>query len=277
MKNGRLGTFVQILILSSSFLILFSQTITKLVKDWSNSQNFSHGFFIPLIGAYMIWHRRRELSGLPLKPNNWGLLVIVAAMILFVVGNIGAELFTMRIAMILTLLGLVVFLFGGPISRRTAVPLCYLILMVPIPGIIWNKLAFPLQLFASACAAQVIDFLGISVLREGNILHLSNLTLEVVDACSGLRSLMSLLALNGAFAYLAPLGVGFKYIVFFSAIPVAVGVNVLRLGITAVLAEVWGAPAAEGFLHEVSGVVTFFTALLIVFLVFSLLSKVENI
>ena len=89
--------------------------------------------------------------------------MIVAAMILFVVGNIGAELFTMRIAMILTLLGLVVFLFGGPISRRTVVPLCYLILMVPIPGIIWNKLAFPLQLFASACAAKVIDFLGVSV------------------------------------------------------------------------------------------------------------------
>ncbi len=268
--------FIEIVLLSAAFAFLYYHTISKLVGDWSTDPNFSHGFLIPFVSGYMIWHNKEKLSLFSLQPYNPGLGVIALGMLIHLLGNIGAELFIMRFSMIVTLFGISLYLFGKQITRIISLPLIYLIIMIPIPAIIWNKIAFPLQMFAADLSSSMIQLIGIPVLREGNVLNLANTSLEVVDACSGLRSLTSLLALSGAFAYIAPIGNIKKWILFFSAIPIAVLVNIFRLTLTAVMATCMGAEAAHGFLHDMSGIIVFVVALAMVYAVFLVALKIES-
>lgn len=267
----------QLATLLLAFGILYAHTIAKLVRDWSIDDNYSHGFLIPFIAAYMVWQRREALSGTKTHADYRGLLVILAGMAMHVVGNLGAELFTMRLSLIVTLWGVVFFLCGGPLTRRMAVPFVYLIFMVPIPAILWNKIAFPLQLFAAGLTAKVVGLIGIPILREGNILHLANTSLEVVDACSGLRSLTSLLALSGAFSFIvSDLRTVSRWVLFLSAVPIAVAVNILRLTVTAILARSIGPEVAHGFMHDASGLFIFVAAFILVYLVSVLLERLEK-
>jgi exosortase len=277
MLNLKKDTFIRLILLFSGFLILFFHTILKLVKDWSSDDNFSHGFLIPFVAAFMVWHKKDILKNTEISPSNIGIIVIIAGMLGHIAGNLGAELFVMRFSMLVVLAGIVIYLSGFKIFKELIVPFAYLILMIPIPSIIWNKIAFPLQLFAAQSAAFITQAAGISVFREGNILHLANTSLEVVDACSGLRSLTSLLALSGAFAFIVPLKNISKWILFFSAVPIAVAVNITRLTLTAAAAVYIGPETAHGFLHDMSGMVIFFAALVLLYLTFLLIEKAEKV
>jgi exosortase len=268
--------YFQLFLLAVSFIIVFYPTIVHMVWDWTHNDNYSHGFLVPFISGFMIWQQREKIADLTISKSNWGIVVIVAGMWIYIVGNIGAELFTSRFAIVVSIYGLVVYFLGWPMSRRITIPILYLIFMIPLPAIIWNKIAFPLQLLAAHLSSVLINYIGIPVLREGNILHLANTSLEVVDACSGLRSLTSLLALSGAFAYISPIRNSSKWFLFFSAFPIAVGVNVLRLTATAIMARYIGPEAADGFLHDFSGILVFLIAFLLLYAFYAVLKKTEN-
>ncbi len=269
--------FFQILILALVFGFLYYKAIAALIFDWSNDPNFSHGFLIPFVALYMVWYKKNELALIPHESSKTGIFIIVLGMLVHIAGNLGAELFLMRFSMIITLSGIIVYYYGFNMFRQVLIPVAYLIIMIPIPAILWNKIAFPLQLFAANISSQSIQLLGIPVFREGNILHLANTSLEVVDACSGLRSLTSLIALTGIFAFLAPIDTFKKWILFFSAIPIAVVVNVIRLTITGAMAAWIGPETAHGFLHDISGLIIFGAALILVYIVFIIEMRIEKI
>jgi len=195
--------YVEFLILSALFIALYYHVIAGMVHDWEVNKNYSHGYLIPFITGYMIWNIRKELLEIEISPNNWGALLILAGTGQLIVAWVGSEYFLQRTSIIVILFGITLFLAGSKFAKKLSIPLLYLIFMIPIPAIIWNKFAFPMKLFASYIAVHVVNAIGISILREGNILYLASTTLEVADACSGIRSLTSLLALSAAFVFLS--------------------------------------------------------------------------
>ncbi len=271
-KGGRVG-FLFLLIIA---LFLYAHVLYELYLDWGVNDDYSHGYFIPIIVLYMVFTLKDELQGLKDKPWNLGLLLLISGLAVLVVGKTGSEFFLQRTSFIFTILGLILFMLGPGHLRILLVPVLYLIFMIPLPAIIWNKIAFPMQLFGSYLTENLISLLGIPVFREGNVLHLAETTLEVVAACSGLRSLMTMFALAGIMAFLASLPRWKKTILFFSAAPIAIVANIVRLTGTALLASFYGSEVAQGFLHDFSGIAVFILGLTLLVCVNNLLSRTQR-
>lgn len=235
------------------FSLLFHEVMTKLVHDWATDDNYSHGFLIVPISLYLAWERRDRLLCAPLAPSALGLIVLVGGIALLITGVLGAELFVTRIALLAVLAGSILYIFGWAHLRLLAFPLALLLLMIPIPSIIFNQIAFPLQLLASRFATDVLSLWGIPVLREGNVIMLAHTTLEVAEACSGIRSLMSLITLGILLGYFTESRLWVRWVLAITTIPMAILANGLRVAGTGILAHYWGAEAAEGFFHTFSG------------------------
>jgi exosortase len=210
--------------------------------------------------VYFAWLRRRELASLPARPHWIGAVVALGSLAVLLAGRLGAELFLARVSLIGLLIGTVVFLYGLGHLRILAFPIAFLLLMIPLPAVVFNQLAFPLQLLASRAGETVLSLSGIPVLREGNILMLPTTTLEVVQACSGIRSLVSLLTLAIILGKLTEPRLWARVVLALLALPVAIAANAARVAGTGLAAE-WISPrAAEGFFHEFSGWVMFIVA-----------------
>jgi exosortase len=242
------------------FFGLYYQIIFYMVNDWYNDSNYSHGFLIPFISAYIIWKNREKISNIKIKSDSLGFLILTFGLVLYILGVTGAEFFTMRFSMIPVMLGIVYCLCGREMTKNVLVPVGFLVCMIPIPAILFNVVAFPLKLFAANIATNVIQFLSIPVVRDGNIIHLTDMTLEVADACSGIRSLMSMIALGVAYAYLFQNNVIKRLILVLFIVPITVTANVARVTGTGILAHYVGQAAAQGFFHEFAGIVVFLVA-----------------
>jgi exosortase D (VPLPA-CTERM-specific) len=242
---------------------LYSRIVPDMVKVWYADENYSHGFLVPLIAGYFISTRWSELKATRVAPSKIGLLLLLCGLLQLLVAWLGSEYFTMRSSLIVLLAGLVLSFFGSAVLRKVSFPLAYLLFMVPIPYIVYDAAAFPLKLFVTRVSVATLKLSGISVLREGNIIMFPSTTLEVADACSGIRSLLSLLALAVAFAFFLQIVPWKRWLLICSAIPIAVCTNAVRVIVTGFLAQYWGAQAAQGFFHEFAGLVVFGMAMVL--------------
>lgn len=248
-------------------LILYLPVIVDLVGEWYNDSNYSHGFLIPLISIYLLWKRRLQVSQtIDVTGDRIGISLLVSSMILFVLANAAAEYFTLRLSLVLALYGTVWYLLGRKTARATWFEIMFLIFMIPLPYVLYNSLAFPMQLLASQVTVKLLNGIGLSAIRQGNIIHLPGYSLEVAEACSGLRSLISLLALGALYAHLTQKGTIRPLILFFSTIPIAIAANIFRIFFTAVGAYIVSKELAEDFLHELSGMMVFVVAFIMLFL-----------
>lgn len=249
------------LLIGLAWLAIYYDVLWRLADDWRVDENYSHGFLIPLVGAYAVWAKKEKLSALPVEPR-WlagGVLMIVSALMLFA-GVLGAELYITRVSLVLSLIALTVYFGGWQWLRQLMFPIGLLFFALPVPNIIFNQIAFPLQLIASDYATRAIKLFGIPALREGNVIELAQMKLQVVEACSGIRSLVSLTALAVVYVYFTETRWWRRIALVVAVIPIAVIANAARVAVTGVLAHHYGIKSAEGFMHGFSGLAVFLVA-----------------
>jgi len=253
---------------------LYHSILYRLVMQWANDPNFSHGFFVPAFAVFVIWQNRSRLRTIPVSPSWWGLPVVIFALLMLLLGVMGVELFTARSSLLFLLAGLILLFRGWPQFRGVLFPWAFLFLMIPLPAIIMNQLTFPLQIFASKLATWCLQTVGTPTLREGNIIILPHISLEVVEACSGIRSLVSLITLATIYGYLLENRNRVRVALALSAVPVAVFANVFRIFVTGELAEHWDPDKAMGFFHEFQGWVVFVVSLLLLFAIHRMINAI---
>jgi exosortase len=275
-RSFSIGSVVQLAAVVVCFAVLYRGVIVKLVSDWATDDNYSHGFLIVPIALFLTWERRAKLMALPLQPSLLGLVLVLGSIAVLAAGSLGAELFLTRVSMIGALAGAIVFLCGWRHLQALVFPVAFLILMVPLPSIVFNKITFPLQMWASQAGELGISALNIPVLREGNIIVLAHAKLEVVEACSGIRSLVSLLTLGIVYAYFIDGRMSVRWLISLSAVPVAIISNAMRITGTGVAAHYYGAGAAEGFFHSFSGWAVFAVAFVAMLAVKQLVVQMAN-
>jgi exosortase len=241
---------------------IYGDVVLGMVRDWWDDPNHSHGFLVPVVSAYLLWERRERVREAIGDGTSAGFVLLLAGLSMLVVGTVGAEDFLRRSSLIPVLAGLVL-LHGGPrLLGVTAFPLAYLLLMIPLPFLVLNAIAFPLQALAARNATWALDVLGVSVFRDGNVIHLAHATLGVTEACSGIRSLVSLIALALAWAALAGAGAWGSALFVAAAVPITIFANAVRVVATGLIGQWFGIRYAEGFFHGFSGWVIFVVAAL---------------
>lgn len=242
-------------------ILCYAPILYRMGVQWATDENMGHGFFVPLVAGFVVWQRRHILATLPLRTNYWGLVLVIWAAVQAIIATLGAELFTARLAFVIALIGVVLFIGGTAWIRALAFPLFLLFFMIPIPAIIYAALTLRLQMLASELGEIMIGWMGIPVLRAGNTLRLPSQTLDIAEACSGIRSLLSLAFLSLVYAYFMDKRVWMRWALLIATIPIAIGANGIRVALTGLLSEV-NTDLAKGLFHETEGYIVFIVALI---------------
>lgn len=252
--------------------ILFFPVIRVMVKEWIDDESMGHGFFVVPVAAYVVWQRRDEVLNTPLAGHWTGWVLVLAAFFQLIAGFLGADFFVMRMALLFSLLGLIVTLCGWKMVKVLAFPLFLLLFMIRIPLFIYSQITFPLQLLASSIASETLNFIGIPVYQDGNILELPNQRLSVVEACSGIRSLLSLSFLALVYGYFFDHRPWMKWVLLIASVPIAIMANAARVTLTGLIST--SRPdLAAGIYHSLEGWVIFMVALAALLATHALIGK----
>src|SRR3974390_3481462 len=235
----------------------FSGGLLELVARWSRQEEYSHGFLIPVVAAWMLWSRRDAVMASIGKPSWTGFAAVVLAAIMLILGELSAFFLLSQVGFVVALLGIVLSLGGVPLLRVTFVPIAFLVFAIPLPYFLDAELSWRLQLISSELGVHFIRFFGVPVYLTGNVIDLGTYKLQVAEACSGLRYLYPLLSLGFLAAYLFQAPLWQRALVFLSAVPITVVMNSFRIGITGLMVDRWGIEQAQGVLHFFEGWVIF--------------------
>ncbi|MGD0798981.1 MAG: exosortase/archaeosortase family protein [Acidobacteriaceae bacterium] len=255
------------IVLGLLLVVLYHRIAIKLVTDWATLPDFSHGFLIPFFALFLLWDKRRGLRNTPIVPTWSGIWLVALGLFALLLGVLGADLFIQRTSFVLLTAGLVWTLLGKAMLGRLKFVLFVLLLAIPLPTILFNQITFPLQLRASQFAADILPQLGVPVLQEGNIIRLPAMPLEVAEACSGIRSLMSLFTVAVIYGYFLEHSTWRRVVLALSSLPIAVAANVVRIVGTGLCVQYWDPDKALGFFHEFSGWLMFLVSLSCLYLV----------
>ena len=249
---------------------LYASILARLFLQWvgpNSDPNFEHGIFVPLFALFVLWQDRKKLTAIESSPSWAGLPLVVLGLLMLVTGVLGAELFFSRVSLLILLAGLIILFPGWTLFRAVLFPWAFLILMVPIPSLLLQQVTFPLQLLASRLATVLLELVGVPVLRQGNMIVLASMPLDVAEACSGIRSLLTLVTLAIIYGYLMETRIWVRVVLALSAVPIAVAANSFRIFGTGLLVQYWDPDKAEGFFHVFSGWLIFVVALIMLFAV----------
>ena len=263
-------------LIAALVLVVYSQVLVKLVVDWWQIPDVSHGFLVPPFAAYLVWVKRDTLRATKIEPAWGGIAVIVLALATLILGVYGAELFLSRVSLVMLLAGLTICFGGWRLLKELRFALLVLLLAIPVPAIIFNQLTLPLQMLASKLASALLPVFGVPVLREGNVIQLPMMSLEVAEACSGIRSLVSLFTLSIFYGYFLEKSVLRRVILALASIPIAIAANSIRIVGTGLCVQYWDPDKAVGFFHEFSGWVVFLVSLGCLYIVHRLMSLIPR-
>jgi exosortase len=258
----------------SAWVAAFAPIIPDMVRAWFNHSDNSHAILVPLVSLYFLWDKRGEIRRIPSQGSNAGLIVLILCLLFYILSFIGGIAFFCRLALVASLIAIVWSCMGTAILRILAFPLGFLFFMIPVPDTLLGMVSFPLQLMATKISAELIGYCTIPIYREGNMLFFLNTQLEVAEACSGIRSIMSLTMLSAIFAYISPGVVWSRVVLVVVAIPIAFIANILRVTGTGILAHFFGDKVARGFLHDFSGLAVFLFGLIMLFALYEVLKKI---
>jgi len=259
-------------ILLAAFFITYFPVWEGLVLTWSRSDEYSHGFFIIPLSLFILWQKKNILARITPSPSAWGLAIIIISLLLYILADL-AEISTVAsFSMVPLLAGVTIYFYGFKILKECIFSLFLLLLMIPVPAQIYSFMTIPLQLIVSKTSALMASAIGVPIHLEGNVIHLPGRVLEVVQACSGLRSLISLLTLSLILGYFALKSKWLRSVLFVSGIPVAVVVNIIRVFFMILAFYYFNLDLTKGFIHTIYGMAIFFLAIIIILIIRGILS-----
>lgn len=263
-KRIYLQSGIVFLLITLTYLPIFIWMIDR----WMAAETYySHGFLIPLVSIFIIFKNRGILAKMKIEPNKWGWLIFTVGLVIQIISAFLSIYFSSGFSLIFVLAGAILLFFGKDFLKRLLFPILFLVFMIPLPLFSIANLSFRLKILASQIATTLLNFIGIGAVREGSTILTKRSFLVVEDPCSGIRSLIALIALGSLMAYLSNTSKAKKAILFSSTIPIAISSNILRIVMLSLASEIYGLKLATGIFHDITGVLVFVFTFLVLLII----------